>query len=408
MKKNRKLKIILLLIITNLITLGISNVLLIKTENRVVVPVADYNKLTSVYEKYSKVDYVENIITNEYYKKPDTSKFIDGQLKGLVASLEDPYSAYLTQEEYKMMNEDTAGVFGGIGVIVSPGDDNLITVVSPIVGTPGEKAGIKPEDKIIRVNGEEFLGEEMSKAVKVMKGEPGTEVELTIMRKNSKGLNEFLDLKIKRELIKVESVKSDVIEDKIGYIAITSFDELTHKDFVKELNKLENENKVEGLIIDLRNNPGGLLDVCADIADELLGEADIVYTEDRHGKRQYLKSKKGHTELPLVVLVNEGSASASEILSGAIKDNNRGKIVGKQTFGKGLVQTIMKLPDNSGLKFTISEYYTPNGINIHGVGLEPDYVVELPEDIKGIGLDFMDKDTQLQKALEVLKEDMNK
>lgn len=402
LKKNKTVRVILLLIITNLLTFILSGFMMIKAGDKVVLSKSDFDRLMETYEKYQKVEYVQKLIEKEYYKEVEDETFLKGQLKGLVASLEDPYSVYLTQDEYKELTEETSGVFGGIGVIVSPGEDNFITVVSPIEGTPGAKAGIKSGDKILKVDGEEFTADKMNDAVKVMKGKPGTEVTLTIMRKNKDNKNEFLDLKIKREQIRVETVEHQMLEDNIGYIRLKSFDELSHKDFKKALKDIESKN-AKGLIVDLRSNPGGLLDVCADITDEFLGEVNIVYTQDKYGNKEYLNSKKNKTDIPLVVLVNEGSASASEIFTGAMKDHKRAKIVGHTTFGKGLVQNIRRLPDGSGLKLTISEYFTPNGTNIHGVGIEPDYVIDLPEDIEGIGVEFIEKDTQLQKAIELLK-----
>ena len=243
----------------------------------------------------------------------------------------------------------------------------------------------------------------MDKAVKLMKGEPKTPVKITILRKDKDGNNEYIDLEIIREEIRLQTVKSDIIQDNIGYIKITSFDELTYEDFKKNLKALMNKG-ISGIILDLRNNPGGLLNVCVDIADELLGEGVIVYTETRHGERVYERSDKKHIDIPLVVLVNEGSASASEILAGAVKDHNRGLLIGNKTFGKGVVQRIRELSDGSGFKLTVSEYFTPNGTNIHGVGIEPDIVVELPEDIQEIGLDNLKEDTQLQVAIEKIKE----
>mgnify|MGYP000863929225 CR=1 FL=1 len=394
--------LVILLIVTNIITFGLTNVLTLQFNNKVILPKKEYEELYSTYKDFSKVLYIESIIKENYLRDADESRFLDGQLKGMVQTLEDPYSQYLTADEYAALTEQTSGIFGGIGVIVTPGDDNLITVVSPIEGTPGERAGIKPGDKIIKVNGTEYYAENMDAAVKVMKGKPNTKVTLTIMRRDKEGNNQTIDMDITREEIRLETVKSNIIDDNIGYIKLTSFDELTYDDFVKDLRNLE-KSEVEGLIIDLRNNPGGLLNVCANIADEFLGEGDIVYTEDKSGNREYLKSKKSKTDLPLVVLVNGGSASASEILAGAIKDHNRGELIGTTTFGKGVVQRIRGLPDGSGIKLTISEYFTPNGTNIHGIGIEPDIIVELPDDIEEIGINNLKEDTQLQKAIEVVK-----
>lgn len=405
-KKNRKvLRIVLLLVITNIITVLVSNIIPLKAGNKVIISEEDYNILNSAYEEHSKIQYIQQIINQEYYKEPDSDKYIDGILKGMVGSLEDPYSVYLTAEEYKMITEDNEGVFGGIGVIVSPGEDNMITVVSPIEDTPGERAGLKPGDKIIRVDGIEFTADDMDKAVSVMKGEPGTEVSISILRQDKDGLNDIKDLKLIREMIRANSVKSSMI-DELGYIKLGSFDELSYDEFKQELNKLEKQ-KMKGLIIDLRNNPGGLLTACKDITDELVGKGDIVYTEDREGKRQYLKSGANELDVPLVILINGGSASASEILAGAVKDHEKGKLVGTTTFGKGLVQNIRQLPDGSGLKLTISQYFTPNGTNIHGVGIKPDHEVELGEDTEGIGVEFIEQDTQLQEAMKVLRQDIN-
>lgn len=406
-KKKLTVIFLVLLIITNALTFGFANVATIQLDKKVVIPRGEYEEIYSVYQDFSKVLVLENIIRENYLRDVDDENLIDGQLKGMVEALKDPYSQYMTAEEYTDFHEQSSGIYGGIGVIVTPGDDNFITVVSPIEGTPGEKAGLRPGDKIIRVDGKEFTADEMNAAVKVMKGEPNTEVTLSIMRKDRQGENKILDITLIREEIRLETVKSEIIDDNIGYIKISSFDELTDEDFIKSLNNLEKSN-VAGLIIDLRYNPGGLLDVTSNIADQLLGDVDIVYTETKDGEREYLRSKKSMTDLPLVVLINEGSASASEILAGAIRDHDRGELIGTTTFGKGVVQRIRPLQDGSALKLTISEYFTPNGTNIHGIGIEPDIVVELPEDIEEIGTGNIEEDLQLQKALEVLKNKINK
>jgi carboxyl-terminal processing protease len=223
------------------------------------------------------------------------------------------------------------------------------------------------------------------------------------MRRDKDGNTETFDLNIRREIIRLQSVKSGVVQEDIGYIRLTAFDNLTYEDFRKALMDIQSKN-VKGIVLDLRSNPGGLLNVSVDIADELLGEGTVVYTEDKYKQRQYEESDSKMVDLPLVVLVNEGSASASEILAGAIRDLDRGTLVGTTTFGKGLVQRIRDLPDGSGIKVTVAEYFTPDGINIHGTGIEPDVVVELNEDVEGIGLDYLDQDNQLQKAIEVLRE----
>ncbi len=401
-KKRVAILVVVIVLITNVITFGLTNLMSTTFNNKAYVPVAEYNKLKSVYNQFSKVMMVERYMKDNYLRDVDEEQLIEGQLKGLLQSLGDPYSAYMTKDEFTSLLEQTSGSFGGIGVVVTPGDDNLITVVSPIEDTPGEKAGIKSGDKIIKVNGKEFLAENMDKAVKEMKGDPNTEVTLTIMRSKGGRENQIFDLEIVREMIRLVTVKSNLIDDDIGYINISSFDDLTYKDFKEQLDQLGKQN-IKGLIIDLRNNPGGLLDRTVQIADELLGEGDIVYTQTKDGKRYYERSTKKMVDYPLAILINGGSASASEILSGAVKDHKRGILIGTTTFGKGVVQRIHGLEDGSGLKLTISEYFTPNGINIHGVGIEPDIIVELDEDVETIGIDNLQGDNQLKRAIEEIK-----
>ena len=406
-KKKATTRIVLLVLITNIATFTISNLLPIPLNKKVIISKDEYEQLTTVYKKYSKAMTIEESVKKNFLKDVSDETLMDGQLKGMLESLKDPYSTYMSKSEFDDFMEHTKGVYGGIGVIVSPGEDNLITVVSPIEDTPGEKAGLKTGDKIIKIDGEEFTADKMDAAVKIMKGKPGTEVNLTILRKDKDGKSNNIDLKIKREEIRLKTVKVEMLEDKIGYIKITSFDDLTYKDFKKGFDTLAKDG-AKGIIVDLRNNPGGLLDVSADIADEFLGEGTIVYTEDKNGEREYLKSDKKKTDLPLVMLVNEGSASASEILAGAVKDTERGILVGTKTFGKGIVQRIVKLPDGSGYKMTVSEYFTPKGTNIHNIGIKPDVEVKLPEEVQITGPENLREDVQLKKGIEIMKDTMNK
>lgn len=392
----RKIVIIMivLLIITNVMTFGVSQF----------VRVQGLASEMGIDGESFKMLEIRDFIDKNYLRDIDQQKMLDGQLKGMVQSLEDPYSVYMTAEEYNSFTQETSGIYAGIGVIVTPGEDGYITIVSPIEDTPGERAGLRTGDRISHVDGVEYFGEEMDQAVNVMKGEPNTSVTLTIVR-GELGDYETFDVDIVREEIRLITVKSEMIDD-IGYMRITSFDEITYEDFKTQLNQIESAN-AKGLIIDLRNNPGGLLDVTAEIADDLLGSGDIVYTETKDGQRQVLKSGSSQTDIPLVVLTNEGSASASEILSGAIKDHKRGEIIGTTTFGKGVVQTVRGLSDGSGIKLTVSQFFTPDGNVIHDVGVEPDIVVELDEGVETIGLENLEEDNQLQKALEVIQEKTN-
>lgn len=344
---------------------------------------------------------IYNAIGSEYYKDVDNDTLNEGILKGVVESLEDPYSEYFNEEEYKEFNQSSEGKYSGVGIVVSPGEDGFITVVSTIKDTPAHKAGIKSDDKIIKVDGVEYTADKMNEAVKVMRGKEGTKVKLEILRKTSSKM-ETLTFELTRQTIKLNTAEGELLKDNIGYISVSEFDEPTYNDFVKVYKELKNKG-MKKLIIDLRGNPGGLLNVCAELADFFLDKGTIVYTSDKNGNKEYLYSDDAAEDIPLVVLVNKGSASASEIVTGAFKDRGRAKIVGTQTFGKGIVQRIFPLSSGRAVKLTISEYYTPNGNNIHGTGIEPDYVVELPEDIKGIGVKHLKEDTQLQKAIELLK-----
>ena len=356
------------------------------------------------YKQYEKFLALKDYLQKNYYKELDEEKLVEGAIKGMFESIGDPYTQYMDDKEFGDLMTRTQGTYGGIGVIVTPGDDGYVTVVSPIEDTPGEKAGLIPGDRIVAVNGEAISGDKLDYAVELMKGKSGTEVKLTILRD---GKDKTFDVNIKREEIRLKTVRSEVIENDIGYIRITMFDEQTAQDFKTHLDGLKKKN-IKGIVLDLRNNPGGLLDQCVEIADIILGEQVIVYTEDRNGSRKVEKSDKKQLELPLTVLVNKGSASASEILSGAIKDGNKGKIIGTTTFGKGLVQQVKPLSDGTGFKFTISEYFTPNGTNIHGTGIEPDIVVELPGEDETETTVEVQEDTQLKKAIEVLKSEIKK
>ncbi|RKD30091.1 S41 family peptidase [Thermohalobacter berrensis] len=398
---------IIIILITSLSTFVLSNIIQITIDDKVLITKNDYEKLMDVYKKYEKVIAIENMVKQNFLNDVEDKDLVEGQIKGMFQALGDPYSVYMTKDEFTSFMEHTKGTYGGIGIIVAPGEDNLITVVSPIEDTPGERAGIKPGDKIVKVNGKEFTADKMDDAVKVMKGKPKTNVDITILRKDENGNSKFIDLTITRETIRLKSVKSKMLKDKIGYIRIISFDELTYEDFMKHLEKLQ-DNGMKGLIIDLRNNPGGLLSETVEIADELIGKSVVVYTETKNGEREYRRSDADKLNIPFVVLVNEGSASASEILSGAVKDTNSGILIGTKTFGKGIVQRITQLKDGSGFKLTVSEYFTPSGVSIHGKGIEPDIVLENPDDIEQIGVKNIEEDKQLQKAIEVIKEEIGK
>jgi len=376
----------------------------LRIDEKVIISTDQYDEFVELNNKYSKHEYLEKYIEDNFLYDVE-GNLSDGSLKGMMETLDDPYSEYLSVEEMNSLLEQTSGEYSGIGVYVSISEDNKIIVISPIEDTPAEKAGLKTGDKIIKVNGTEFTGEEMTEAVKVMKGKPGTEVTITVERERPNGeLREF-DLTIERANIKIQTVKHGEIEDGIGYIRITTFDDPTDEDFKKALDELTQEKEIKGLVLDLRFNPGGLLDAVVEVADELLGKTVITYTQEKDGEREYYNSDKSMVDIPLVVLINQGSASASEILAGAIKDTERGILVGEQSFGKGIVQRIIPLEDGSGFKLTVSEYFTPDNINIHDIGIEPDVTIKLDEKAmdEGLyGMEYYEEDNQLQRAVEIL------
>jgi carboxyl-terminal processing protease len=371
---------VILVVVTALFT----STLQIAIGNKVVVSKDIYESL----KKYNKMLALESIIDDDFYQKPSEANLVNGAIKGLFSGLDDPYSQYYTADEFERLKEQTSGSFVGIGVVISPNsEDDSITVVSPIEGSPAEKSGILAGDKILKVDGKTVSAKNSDEAVSKIKGKKGTEVDLTIKRGE-----QLIDVKVKREEIVSKTVKSEVLEDNIGYLKITSFSEHTYKEFKTALDKLKKDN-IKGLVLDLRDNPGGLLTVCKDIADDLIGEGTIVYTKDNKGDTEYLKSNEDKLGLPIAVLTNENSASASEILTGAIVDNKEGVSVGTTTFGKGLVQSVRELKDGTGYKLTTAQYFTPNGDYINGKGIKPT-------------IEEKDVDKQLPAAIEWVKENI--
>lgn len=388
MKNNKFLKIIavVLLVITTAFVTRMITVRQVLSSNE------DFGKVIAL-EKYLRENYL-------YNKDIKDENLEAGLLKGLVAGLGDPYSQYLTAEEMAKLSETTTGKFQGIGVIISPDEDGTVTVISPIKGSPADRAGVESGDKILKINGKDFSAEKINEASKEMRGEKGTTVKILLLKKKNLKTEE---VEIKREEIKIDSILKNKIGD-LGYIGITMFDEETGKDFVKALNELTSEG-VKGIILDMRGNPGGVVDAAVEIGDAILPKTSFVTLKDNKGEVvQDYKLDDKYNDIKMVVLVNEGSASASEILAGAIRDLDRAKIIGKTTYGKGVVQNVMSLPGGDGLKLTTSEYFTPSGKSINKKGIVPDIEVDLPDDVEGIGIDYKDTDTQLQKAIEVINE----
>ncbi len=351
-----------------------------------------------------KLEAIGEAIATYYVGDIDTEKMEQGIYKGFVAAIGDPYTTYYTPDEFESFMESSSGVYAGIGVQMTVDtNDNTITVTEVFEGSPAEKAGVKQKDKIVGAEDTKLTGDDFDKAPEIIKGKPGTEVRVSIYRPSE---DRYYDLTMTRENVTYPSVTHKMLEESIGYIYIRQFEELTYDQFKVSLTELQDAN-AKGLIIDLRNNTGGLLHITEKIADLLLPEGVIVSTKDNTGKVEETLSDAACVDLPIVVLVNEQSASASEVLSGALKDHDRAVLVGARTFGKGIVQSIMQLTDGSALKVTTSQYFTPSGVCIQGTGIAPDYKVSLPAELMLQADVPEEEDTQLQKAIAVLKEQMN-
>lgn len=349
---------------------------------------------------------VKDVLASRYYEPVDLNELLIGATKGLAAGVEDPYTVYYDPQEMKEFMEEASGNYEGIGVLVSMDENYLLTVAEVFPGSPAKEAGIEKGDKIVKVDGEDVTAiRDADLIVKKIKGAPGTVVKITVYRESARN---YLDFDVTRQAINVSYISSEILEDDIGYIRIKQFDNDISTDFSNHLNSLLAQG-IKGLIIDLRDNPGGDYSEVVKICDMLLPKGLIVYVEDRDGNRKEEYSDSNEVDIPMSVLVNGNSASASEILSAALKDYGKATLVGTKTFGKGLVQQIDTLFANGGgLKYTIARYFTPSGVCIHEVGVEPDVEVEPNDALKNKSIDDIphDQDNQLQTAITELRKAM--
>lgn len=329
-----------------------------------------------------------------YDDEIDQDALNEGIYKGYVAGLNEPYTTYYTKEEYTALEESSSGIYSGIGVLISQDvKTGLISLVRIFPGSPAEEAGLLAEDVISKVAGEEVTGRDLNEVVSHIKGKEGTSVEIEIFRPST---NEYITKTVERRTIEVRMVEYEMLDDQIGYISISEFEEPTPDQFGEAVDDLTDQG-MKGLVIDLRNNPGGLVDSCVAVVDRILpSDQLVVYTVDKNGKKEEEKTSDSETvDLPIAVLMNGESASASEIMGGCLQDYEKATLVGTQSFGKGIVQYVIPMGDGSAIKLTAAEYFTPEGRNIHGSGLTPDVVVEPGEDTE--------KDLQLEKAVEIVK-----
>ncbi len=363
----------------------------------------NYVKSKNTNELYEKIDLFSEVlqtIKQEYVDEVDQAEVMDSAINGVLQSL-DPYSAYMSPKSFEGMQTDTKGEFGGLGIEIGM-ESGVVKVISPIDDTPAAKAGIKAGDYIVRINNEQVQGKTLTEAVELMRGPVGSEITLTVRRRNERKALEF---KIKRAIIEVRSVEAKILgtKNEVGYLRLKSFNENSDEQLLKHIKKFEKDNKLNGYILDLRNNPGGLLTQAISITDFFLEDGEIVSTKGRRiSETRRFFSKKGdeiHGK-PLIVLINNGSASASEIVSGALKDHKRATILGEHSYGKGSVQSIIPLKNGGGIRLTISKYYLPSGKSISDVGVMPDIFVEETGDNFRINTET---DNQLDYAVKLLK-----
>lgn len=402
MEKERKYKIykwIMVVVLAVFITFMITSISLYNyfTNNPINTSSNNLSESKQIVEKLEKY---RELIDKYYLGEIDEAKLEEGAIKGYIEGLGDPYTEYISKEDMEDYLSDTMGNFVGIGIyMVKNTEYDKIQVLSTIKDGPAEKAGIQAGDLIISVNGIAYTADEMTAASNNIKGEAGTKVNMEIQRGN-----QIIKYELTREKVKVNPVEGKVLENNIGYIQFSSFDETTAEDFKTKFEEL-NKKGIKSLIIDLRNNGGGIVDEALEIADYIVEKDSVLlYEVDKNNKEKVKKAKNDPIiNMPIIILTNENTASASEILAGALKDLGKAKIVGTTTYGKGVIQQILKLSDGSGLKITIEEYQTPNRNKINKVGIEPDEKVELPDSVTNIFNVKEEEDTQLKKAIEMLK-----
>ncbi|MFR8104687.1 MAG: S41 family peptidase [Clostridia bacterium] len=402
-RKQRIYKVIMLVILTAVVTFIITTIIMyqIFSTKQLVgnLKVTD-TSTSNTSALAATLKNFRTLLDKKYLGEIDEQKLTEGAIKGYIEGLDDPYSEYFTKEEMKDFEETTMGNYVGIGIyMVKNTKDNTIVVLAPVQGGPAEKAGLKTGDVITKVDGKDYGGDSMSEASNKIKGEEGTKVKLEIQRDGK-----IMEFEIERQNVKLNHVESKKLEANIGYLKLSTFDEGCGQEFKTKFEDLKKQG-ITSLIIDLRNNGGGIVEEALEIADLMVDkDQTLLITTDKNGKEEVKKSKADKTiNMPIILLTNENSASASEILAGALKDLNAAKIVGTKTYGKGVIQELLTLSDGSGLKITTNEYYTPNHNKINKVGISPDVEVKLPEEEQDKVTVEESKDTQLQKAIEILK-----
>lgn len=396
------LGIISLVVITSIVTFAVTAVVFLGMDRLTPRYEISFDPKKVNPDSIKKFEEVRHILENQYYQEVDENVLLEGAVAGMADALKDPYTSYFNKEQMSQFMEKSEGSYEGIGVSITVDNSGLLTIIEPFEDSPAKAAGIMQGDKIIKVDDTDVSGiKDENMVISMIKGKEGTNVKITVFRPSE---GKSIDFNLVRKKIKIDNISSDVLNGNVGYIKIVMFDSDIANDFERELKKLT-EKGISGLVIDLRDNPGGDYSQVVQIADRILPEGLIVYTEDRNKRRYEDRSDDRNLELPISVLINENSASASEILAGAIKDHNKGTLVGSKSFGKGLVQTVKDLHDGSGIKVTIARYYTPSGVCIQGIGIMPDVEVSLDEKYRNLPVSQVPKedDLQLQRAIETLR-----
>lgn len=357
---------------------------------------------TSIYDKEveDKIEEINGYIDTYYYFEIDEDSQEEAIYDGIMAGLDDPYSVYYTADEYADLMEENSGEYVGVGAVVTQGTDKAVTIVRPIPGSPAEEVGLMAEDIVVQVGDVEITNQDLSTVVDMIRGEEGTEVYIKVYRPS---ISDYVEFNVTRRVVENITVYSEILEDNIGYIQVQQFYDNTDEEFILAVKDMQSKN-VKGIIVDLRDNPGGLLTSVVNMCDFIMEEGPILTTKDKNGNiiQQYNSTDDESLDMPMVVLINGNSASASEIFAGAMKDTGKAELVGTTTFGKGIVQSVLPLSDGTAIKLTIAKYFTPAGNDIHEAGIEPDYVVELPDGAESAVNVDREEDTQLDKAIDII------
>ncbi|MGN0660033.1 MAG: S41 family peptidase [Emergencia sp.] len=387
MKKKKFILLICVVVIASLLAAGAGLAVFVSANDMVLVNRDDYKTLSDMGSRYGKLYSLQKTLENQFLYEIDEDAQMEAVYKAVTDALGDKYTSYMTEEEYEKWKEAVTGTFTGVGLVFMETENGDIVVTKVVDGGPADTAGLKAGDRLLKVDGKTC--EDITDMASRLRGDEGTSLKLSYERDGK-----VKEVAMVRAQVEEPTVYSAVIDDRYGYIQILSFEQTTADQFRTELAEMEKKG-VAGLVVDLRNNPGGLVDQGIEVADMLLPECTITHTEDKNGKKEYHNSDENCTSLRYVLLVNEKTASASEIIAAAVKDNGGGSLVGAKTFGKGIIQGTVEFKDGSAVKMTIMQYLSPKGSVIQGKGIEPDYKVSLPEDA--------DKDLQLEKALKLLK-----